>query len=109
MIVSASEACWPLLKRLWPSAPGGVYIPVGAATVASIILGVLAEFAVFAAPVADILDIVHQSLGAVVVGFVYIVVSGQYSTSVRVFLSHALAVVLGLGMIVVGAKLVGII
>lgn len=82
---------------------------IAIATLASIGLGLVAEFTVFAAPVADILDIVHQSLGAIVVGLVCIRFYTNQQSLISVLVLEGVAAVLGTAMIVVGADLVGIV
>lgn len=77
-------------------------------TLASIGLGIVAEFVVFAAPAADLLDIVHQSLGAVLVGIVFVLIPDEPGSVLSAVLRGAVISLLGLMMVMMGAKFVGI-
>lgn len=109
VLVAFKNACWVLLSTLWPSQFTDSRMAIAIATLASIGLGLVAEFTVFAAPVADILDIVHQSLGAIVVGLVCIRFYTNQQSLISVLVLEGVAAVLGTAMIIVGADLVGIV
>ena len=93
----------------WKAAPAAWGPAIAGTTVLSIGLGLIAEYTVFAAPVADVVDIVHQSLGAVVVGIACILVPGGHMSRPASMLGEVLLAGLGLTLTVIGAALVGII
>lgn len=109
ILIAATTVLWFLLRRFWPSAFGDSAPAIAAATLISIGFGLVAEFTIFAAPVADLVDVVHQSLGAIVVGMVCVLLPGRCRSWAAAVVSEALSAGLGLVMIVIGAVLVGII
>lgn len=77
ILIVATNALWSLLSSRWPSAFTDAAPAIATATLISIGFGLVAEFTVFAAPVADIVDIVHQSLGTIVVGMACVFLAGS--------------------------------
>lgn len=74
ILIVATNALWSLLSSRWPSAFADAAPAIATATLISIGFGLVAEFTVFAAPVADI---VHQSLGTIVVGMACVFLAGS--------------------------------
>lgn len=109
ILIGATSFLWHLLRSRWPSIPASAAPAIASATLISIGFGLVAEFTVFAAPVADIVDIVHQSLGAVVVGMACILLPGSRRSWIATLVSDGTIGALGLVMIMIGAALVGII
>lgn len=108
-LIAAVNVAWRLLESQWPSAFSDSAPGIMVATLASIGFGLVAEFTVFAAPVADIVDIVHQSLGAIVVGIACIAFQSSHRSWAAVFVTELVAAGVGAVMIAVGAVLVGLI
>ena len=98
-----------MLSSRWPSAFADAAPAIATATLISIGFGLVAEFTVFAAPVADIVDIVHQSLGAILVGMACMLLACNRRAWIAALVSDGITAGLGLVMIVIGAVLVGII
>ena len=92
-----------------PSLPLDGRVITAVCTLASIGLGIVAEFVVFAAPSADLIDIVHQSLGAVFVGIVFVLIPDEQGSLLTAVLRGSVVTLVGLIMIITGAALVGII
>lgn len=109
ILIAATNALWSLLSGRRPSAFTDAAPAIAAATLISIGFGLVAEFTVFAAPVADIVDIVHQSLGAIVVGMACMLLACSRRSWIAALVSEGITAGLGLVMIVIGAVLVGII
>lgn len=109
ILIGATSFLWHLVRLRWPSAFADAAPAIAAATLISIGFGLAAEFTVFAAPVADIIDIVHQSLGAIVVGMACVLLTGSRRSWIAALVSEGITAGLGLVMIVIGAGLVGII
>ena len=109
ILISAANMLWSLLSNRWPAAFAYSAPATAAATLASIGFGLVAEFTVFAAPVADLVDILHQSLGAIIVGIACVLLAGSRRSWIAVLVSEGITAGLGLVMIVIGAVLVGIV
>lgn len=109
ILIAATNALWSLLSSRRPSAFTDAAPAIAAAALISIGFGLVAEFTVFASPVADLVDIVHQSLGAIVVGMACVLLAGSRGSWIAALISEGITAGLGLVMIVIGAGLVGII
>lgn len=109
ILIAVANVLWSLLSNRWPATFADSAPATAAATLASIGFGLIAEFTVFAAPVADLVDIVHQSLGAIVVGMACVLLDGSRRSRIASLFSEGITAGLGLVMIVIGAVLVGII
>lgn len=83
-------------------------LPVVLATFTAIGAGIALEYLVFGDPTVDVLDIVHQSLGAAFVGLIWTLAPAAPGSLRRVLAGSAGLVVLGLVMIAMGAKLVSL-
>lgn len=109
ILSSVLEAGWLVIDQRSLTALGSFQAGVVVVVLLSIGVGLIAEIVMFAAPVADILDIVHQSLGAVLVGSVLVVMPIRYPEQPRMLIHEVAGVVCGTGLIIVGARLVGIV
>lgn len=83
-------------------------LPVVLATLTAIGAGIGVEYFLFGDPSADLLDIVHQSLGAAFVGLIWTLAPAVPGSVGRVLARASGLVVLGLVMIAMGAKFVSL-
>ena len=108
ILVAMGAVATVTTRKALPSLPLDGRVNTAVCTLASIGLGIVAEFVVFAAPVADLLDIVHQSLGAVVIGIVFVLIPDEPGSVLSAVLRGAVVSLMGLVMVITGARLVGI-
>lgn len=108
ILIAMGAIATVITRRALPSLLVDGRVITAVCTLASIGLGIVAEFVVFAAPSADSLDIVHQSLGAVLVGIVFVLIPYEPGAVLSAILHGAVVSLLGLVMVITGARLVGI-
>ena len=109
ILIAMGVVATVIMRRALPSLSLDGRVVTAVCTLGSVCLGIVAEFVVFAAPLADLLDIVHQSLGAVLVGTVFVLVPDEQRSLLTAVLRGSVVSLVGLIMIITGATLVGII